>query len=94
MSETTLPILGPEYQKGPIQSPPLIMATPYPTAYQIEEMFHNRDTPPIFNTYLADNPDITMVGQDFHMAGNYRSAQAFHDENLRSHARVLERGNN
>ncbi len=30
------------------------MATPYPSAFQIEEMLANRDIPDIFHTYLAD----------------------------------------
>ena len=33
------------------------MAPPYPTAYQIEEMFANRDVPNIFHNYLADPID-------------------------------------
>ena len=78
MSDITIPILSQEVLKNLSLSPP--MASPYPTRYQIEEMFHNRDTPRLFNTYLADKPDITVVGQDFHMAGHYRSTQAFHDE--------------
>lgn len=57
----------------------LIMASPYPTAYQIEEMFANRDVPSLFHTYLADPIDVTVVGQDFHIGGNYKSMQAFHD---------------
>lgn len=57
----------------------LIMASPYPTAYQIEEMFANRDVPSLFHNYLADPIDVTVVGQDFHIGGNYKSMQAFHD---------------
>ena len=53
--------------------------SPYPTAYQIEEMFANRDNPTLFNTYLTDNVDVSVVGIDFHIAGNHRSPQAFHD---------------
>ena len=55
------------------------MAPPYPTAYQIEEMFANRDVPNIFHTYLADPIDVTVVGQDFHIGGNYKSMEAFHN---------------
>lgn len=51
----------------------------YPTAYQIEEMFANRGAPSIFHTYLADPIDVTVVGKDFDVAGNYKSMQAFHD---------------
>lgn len=52
---------------------------PYPTPDQIEEMFANRDVPSIFHTYLADPIDVTVVGQDFHIGGNYKSMQAFHE---------------
>ncbi len=55
------------------------MSTPYPTAYQIEEMFANRGVPDLFHTYLADPIDVTVVGQDFHVGGHYNSMQAFHD---------------
>ena len=55
------------------------MPTPYPNAYQIEEMFASRDLPDIFNSYLADNFDATVVGQDFHIGGHYNSIEAFHN---------------
>lgn len=54
------------------------MATPYTSAYQIEEMFANRDVPDIFHTYLADPIDVVVVGQDFHIGGQYKSMEAFH----------------
>lgn len=63
----------------PSSSSIFIMSLPYPTAYQIEEMFANRDVPSIFHTYLADPIDVTVVGQDFTVAGHYKSMQAFHD---------------
>lgn len=53
--------------------------SPYPTAYQIEEMFSNRARPDKFHQYLADPIDVTVVGQDFHISGNYKSTQEFHD---------------
>lgn len=57
-----------------------IMSSPYPTAYQIEEMFANRDVPSIFNTYLADNVDVVIIGgEDFHLGARHQSAQSFHD---------------
>lgn len=55
------------------------MPPPYPTAYQIEEIFANRDVPSIFHTYLADPINVTVVGQEFSIAGHYKSMQAFHD---------------
>ena len=52
----------------------------YPDAYQIEEMFANRRFPEKFHQYLAEPVDITVTGDDeFHLAGNYQSAQDFHD---------------
>ena len=55
------------------------MSSPYPTAYQIEEMFSNRVDTDIFNTYFADNPEILMVGDDFHLGGRHSSVQSWHD---------------
>lgn len=55
------------------------MSTPYPNAYQIEEMFANRGFPDTFHTYFADNIEVTVVGKDFHIGGHYRSMEAFHD---------------
>lgn len=57
------------------------MSSPYPTAYQIEEMFANRGHTDIFNSYLADNVDVLIVGgEDFHIGGRYHTVQSFHDE--------------
>lgn len=56
------------------------MSSPYPNIYQIEEIFSNRDTPSVFNAHLADHVDVTVVGKDFHISGNYKSKQAFHEE--------------
>lgn len=36
-------------------------------------------SPPSSIIYLADPIDVTVVGQDFHVGGNYKSRQAFHD---------------
>ena len=57
------------------------MSSPYPTAYQIEEVFTNRGHPEIFNSYLADTADVlVMGGEDFRLGGRYNSVQSFHDE--------------
>lgn len=62
-------------------SPPTFATTsPYPTAYQIEEMFANRLVARIFNNYYADPVDITVIGHDFHLTGHYNSIQRFDDE--------------
>lgn len=58
----------------------LIMSLPYPTVYQIEEMFANRLDHNTFHTYLAENPDLTVVGKDFHLAGNHKSAESLHTD--------------
>ncbi len=56
------------------------MSSPYPSAYQIEEMFANRLYTDVFNSYLADNVDVLVVGgEDFHIGGRYNSVQSFHD---------------
>ena len=53
--------------------------TPYPNAYQIEEMFFNRMQTEKFHTYLADPIDVTVSGQDFHVSGNFQTVEDFHD---------------
>ena len=53
--------------------------SPYPNIHQIEEIFALRCHSDRFNQYLADPIDITVVGQDFHAGGNYRSVQGFHE---------------
>ncbi|KAL8826307.1 MAG: hypothetical protein Q9191_003878 [Dirinaria sp. TL-2023a] len=55
------------------------MAPPYPTTYQIEEMFSNRSNANLFNSYLAENFEVTVVGKDFTLGGKHKSMQAFHD---------------
>lgn len=54
------------------------MPTPYPNAYQIEEIFASRGSPDRFHSYLADDFDATVVGQDFHIGGHYNSIESFH----------------
>lgn len=56
------------------------MATPYPNTFRIEEIFATRDNPSIFNTYLADSIDVSVVGVDFNVAGRHTTPQAFHDQ--------------
>ena len=54
-------------------------AFPYPKSNRSKESarlpFLNN-----FNSYLVVPVDITVVGQDFHVAGNHKTAQSFHDE--------------
>ena len=51
----------------------------YPDAWQIEEIFANRGNPEEFHKHLAENPDVVVVGQDWHIGGNYNSKESFHD---------------
>ena len=51
----------------------------YPTAAKIEEIFADRDIPEVFDQYLADNVDLTVVGKELHLGGNNKSKKAFHD---------------
>ncbi|KAL9610020.1 MAG: hypothetical protein Q9167_005262 [Letrouitia subvulpina] len=53
--------------------------SPYPNAYQIEEMFFNRLNPNLFHDHLADPIDVTVSGTDFHISGNYKTVEEFHD---------------
>ena len=56
------------------------MPSPYPTAYPIEGISATRAFPRIFKSYLADPIDVTVVVQDFHVAGSPRTVQSFRDE--------------
>lgn len=53
--------------------------TTYPTKDKIEEIFSDRDLPDIFNTYLSDHVDLSVVGGGFHLAGHFKSKEAFHE---------------
>ena len=55
------------------------MASPYPNAYQIEEICANRNVPDVFLTDLADHINVTVVGQDFGVGGHYNTMKAFHE---------------
>ncbi|KAI4118358.1 MAG: hypothetical protein LQ345_001579 [Seirophora villosa] len=54
-------------------------ATTYLSAHQTEEIFSDRDVPHVFNSYLAENVEVTVVGMDLLIGGRYKSMQAFHD---------------
>ena len=60
--------------------PPSAAVSPYPTAYQIEEIFANRLVAGIFNPYCTDPVDIDIIGQEFHHGGHYKTIQRFEDE--------------
>ena len=54
--------------------------SPYPTAYQIEEMFNNRQNESIFHTYFTNPVNVFVVSEeDFPLAGRYKNTQEFHD---------------
>ena len=74
---TTRNIMDLTTRSNPLTSTP---TSPYPTVFQIEEMFTNRLVARIFNNYYADPVDITVIGQDFHLSGHYNSIQRFDDE--------------
>lgn len=54
-------------------------ATPYPNVHQIEEIFHDRDNPTVFNKFLAEPLDAVVVGQEFNLGGHYKTIEAFHE---------------
>ena len=54
--------------------------SPYPNAYQIEEIFSYRTQPDKFHEYLAEPVDVMVVGEDHEIAGRYKSVQEFHDK--------------
>ena len=64
--------------------------TLYPTKDKIEEIFSNRDLPDIFHSYLSDHVNVTVAGQEFHIAGHYKSIDAFHDGIMVRVASVLK----
>ena len=54
--------------------------SPYPTAYQIEEIFAARARPEKFHEYMAEQVDVEVVGEDHEIAGHYKTLQEFHDK--------------
>lgn len=72
-------------------SSPSAPVTPYPTAYQIEEIFANRLVAGIFNTYCTDPVDIDIIGQDFHHGGYFNSIQRFEDEIFGEYWAIVKR---
>ncbi|KAI4193976.1 MAG: hypothetical protein LQ348_002735 [Seirophora lacunosa] len=44
--------------------------TTYLSAHQIEEIFSDRDVPHVFNSYLAENVEVTVVGMDLLIGGS------------------------
>ena len=55
------------------------MASTYPNAHQIEEMYCNRVSPTTFQSYLAENIEGHIVGQDFSIGGYFKSIDGFHE---------------
>lgn len=51
----------------------------YPTRDKIEEIFSDRDVPEIFNSYLSDHVDVSVAGEEFHLRGQYKTKDAFHE---------------
>lgn len=64
--------------------------TLYPTKDKIEEIFSDRGLPDIFHSYLSDHVDVSVAGQEFHIAGHYQSIDAFHNGILARVASVLK----
>ena len=54
--------------------------SPYPNAYQIEEIFAARTQPQKFHEYMADPVDVMVVGEDHEVAGHYKSLEEFHEK--------------
>ena len=54
--------------------------SPYPNAYQIEEMFAARTQPDKFHEYMAEPVDVMVVGEDHEIAGHYKSIEEFHEK--------------
>ena len=54
--------------------------SPYPNAYQIEEMFAARTQPAKFHEYMADPVDVEVVGEDHEVAGHYKAIEEFNDK--------------
>ena len=57
----------------------IIMPSPYPNRFQIEEMFANRVNTDAFHSYFADNFSVTVVGQDFHLGAHHTSTDTFNE---------------
>ena len=55
------------------------MATPYPNAHQIEEMYCNRASPATFKGYLDENIEGHIVGREFQIGGYFKSVDGFYE---------------
>lgn len=53
------------------------MAPPYPTPAQIKQIFDSRVDQSVFNSHLADNISIIIVGHNSPFVGHYKSVQHF-----------------
>jgi hypothetical protein len=51
----------------------------YPDGYEIEEIFSKRGNPDEFHKHLAEGLDVVVVGQDWHIGGNYNNKEKFHE---------------
>ena len=54
--------------------------SPYPNAYQIEEIFATRTRPEKFHEYMADPVDVLVVGEGHEVAGHYKSIEEFNEK--------------
>ena len=54
--------------------------SPYPNAYQIEEIFAARTQPEKFHEYMADPVDVMVIGEGHEVAGHYKSIEEFNEK--------------
>ncbi|KAI4182731.1 MAG: hypothetical protein L6R41_005807 [Letrouitia leprolyta] len=64
-------------------------STPYPSAAEIEGIFHYRTLPrhsDKFEEYVCDNADIHVFGRDFKLGSRSRGKKAFREFNDKMHS--------
>lgn len=64
--------------------------TTYPSKDKIEEIFSDRDLPDTFNSYLAEQVDVSVAGQNFTASGLHKSKDAYHEAVYTRIAAVLK----
>lgn len=66
---------------------------PYPTSFEIEDIFKWRESPETmskFDEKIAKNLDATVMGNDHHLAGHHKGADAWKEDNRARMADMLD----
>jgi hypothetical protein len=68
-------------------------STPYPTSWQIEDIFALRSSEEgtkEFETYVSPNVEVTIAGHDHHLAGTHTSHDAHKEHTVQRITELLD----